>query len=324
MSGINPNANVIIRMKGLGIGYYNHSSNPPVWEFIFLRGVPDHHLKIKVIEYFKDGRKTSTEYFPNQNIDEIDITSNAKNNGHRHQPEGNRFRRDENHSHYDSRWIVDLSSELHQKAVKLTQKRGQYPLSYTYMKINGATLYTHGRTNPLRPYRIVKKGVGSTPDHDIASSPRVMGHYVGLDIQWGGFGSKKTEISYAGSSIPDLKNSAAIDYYVIEIDNDCPSCPPYPDFHYYYDYLVNMGDEVYDEIAPGSESISLRESLFTSLGIEDLLLVGKDKTEQSLFKSLPFQDIVMRRVGKTDCHLVLVDELQDCDSLYYLKGPGPI
>lgn len=320
MPRLNTNTDVMITLKGLGVGHYNPTTSN--WEVIFLRGISNHYLKIAVKKHFKDN--TPSQIIKSEYIDlgvqRIEIkTDDAKSVPAEHKPDTHFTWNPDGNAYNDSRWMADLSSvEFHNGRVKLTKKVTPFPpISLTLLTVSNAVFYTNSQTDKYKRYPIIKNGV--------ETKRRIMGHYGGLDIEWDETRRPVTKITYTGSPFDDIKPDASnpnISFYEIEINNDCfRHCPVgQTDFHYYYDYLVDMGD-VFNQGYPVNvpeEKISIKDTLLNIFGINDLFLEQKGES-QSIFNLLGLVDAnISFLIGRTDCHIVMVSELDGQNSLEYL------
>lgn len=247
MSQINSNATVTFKMKGLGIAHHNNDNGN--WEFLFLREIPEHDLKIIVREY-KNGLAYPVEtFYPIPVDDKIIKISNVDSEpalSSFHTPASNFNWQVSGDDNLDSRWITDLSEELHKKPVKLKNKLGA---KLTCLTVPDAVFYTD--TLAKRPYNINFNGN--------FHFSRIMGEWLGLDLEWKAK-LGQTEIGFESSLLPNriIARDADVSIYEIEVNNDCcvgqKNIPS--DFHYYYDYLVDMPGEVFDEEIPLSPPIS--------------------------------------------------------------------
>lgn len=322
MPRLNTNTDVMITLKGLGVGHYNPTNSK--WEIIFLRGISNHFLRITVKKHYKSssGPVTIKSEFIDLGVQNIEInTAGAKSVAGDHRPDCNFSWNPDGNTASDSRWMADLSSiEFHNKNVKLTKKTTTFPpIGLTLLTVSNAVFYTNSQTDKYKLYPIYKK-----PNTLIKK--RIMGHYGGLDIEWDETKNPVTEIAYDGSPFDDIKPDASdpdVLFYEIEIDNDCfRLCPVgQTDFHFYYDYLVDMGDEVFEQGYPvdiRNEKVPLKKLILETFGINDLFL-GQGEKSQSIFNLFGLENTSLEfKIGRTDCHIVIVSQLDGQDSLAYL------
>lgn len=309
LNQLNPNANVRIYMKGLGVAHHNTTNGR--WEFLFIRKIAQHDLRI-VVREFRNGETIpfrETPYsIPNDTTNLEIVTTDSvpiPAGGFHHKPSGNNFRArrgfDRNE---ESRWMIDLSAELHGEPVPLRRKNyttGPFvgtPVALTLLTVSDAVFYTASLSK--RPYSI--------KFNRYFCFSRVVGEWMGFDIEWKP-NMGKTDIKFNTAHLADrtLPRDENIARYEIEVNNDCcegqvgrPS-----DFHYYYDLLVNFPPQppkVFDEDVslPTSHSNAFTETFNAeSFNIEafkeflSILLGGKED----------------------DCHLVACSDLVGMTSL---------
>ena len=281
MSRINQNASITIRIKGLAIAHYNKETKN--WEFIFLRGIPEHDLKISVREYRGTSNIPTEQVYlipiDNKKI-EIKTTDAVSQDSHHITSNfAQRATADDNH---DARWIVDLSEDLHKEPVKLIKKNGSdgNPTNLTFLSISDATFYTDSLSK--KTYQMIKNGKEPL-------EPRLTGGWIGLDIEWSNNTTSITEINFENMPTVALKPDDEISIYEIEINNDCNNPQKgASDFHYYYDHLIDMPDE-FSEFVPSNESRGM------------VAMVDGDENDPP--------------PSKEDCHIPLVSDLLGINSL---------
>lgn len=275
MARILPDANVTIKMKGLGLAHHNIGKG--VWEFIFMRGIPEHDLKVIVREYRRTAPKPVT--ILNYQIPDDDkkikietvnaVSPNKPSHGSGVHNFNWRHQIDDNH---DARWMIDLSKELHKSPVKLRNKKN---IGLTLLTISESVLYADNLIGTIAPYRITK--------NDEPFKDRAVGQWLGMDIQWSE-DTPQTNIVFENYPSKSLKPDGDVYIYEIEINNDCCEGQPATetDFKLYYEYLVDMPD-TFDELLPTQYS-----KVFSKLE----MLKGRD-----------------------DCHLNQVTDLAEISSL---------
>lgn len=181
--------NVTISIKGLGLSYYNQTTQ--IWETRFLRHVPGHNLKIIV-------KKNGTEIFSSQldTDEEISIITDDAESLPSHYTGGG----DNDISH-----MVDFNAaNMYGAAFKFNDS----PL--TLLTTSNACFYT--KTISANPYTIRKNGDGIFT--------RRLGIITGGDIVSNG----TTEILFEkmsgnNQSLPSEEGAV----YEIIFDNDCPT-----------------------------------------------------------------------------------------------------
>ena len=309
MPRLKQNAKVVITLKGLGFGHYfgDRSASPidGVWEFLFLNGVADHRFTITVKTYLKGFSQPATRTYPvSKDVQTIDIsTRNAVPPAyHRHVSQDFDWRQGIDNFH-DARWITDLSEELHEEPVKLTVKNiDEEKIGLTLLTVSDAIYYTYNQTDRFKVYPITK--------NDEPFKERVLGQVAGMDIEWQENGY--TEITIGTRTPIRLENIENVLLYEVEIDNDCQSCTGTPDFHLYYEHLVDMEDK-FDELRPREiKSLSVRKFLSEQLNVQDIVIVDKDNKENSLFKDFGLKDLAIL-AGRTDCHVATSEEIAILD-----------
>lgn len=235
MGYADPNAKVTIKMKGLGTAHFNKNTN--LWEFLLLRGIPKHELKIIVRKYEKgnDCPIKLRECDISQNIRNLKITTkNPSTSASYYLPAGTGVFTYTSENEYDARWIVDLS-ELHAKAqredlqndivpIKIKKKYAKREL--TLLTVSDAIFHCY-KLSP-EPYQFEQAW-------DIFKTCSV-GLWIGLDIGWNPDGF--TEIDLGFTKI-NLELSDELDHYEIEVNNDCNCDTDDVDFDLYYRELVD-------------------------------------------------------------------------------------
>jgi hypothetical protein len=321
---LNPNANVVINMKGLGLAH--HNENAGRWEFLFIRKIEYHDLKIIVREYRKSSINP-VEYpyqIPiNNKPIEITTTDAVSPSSSHHKPNPSRpfMSRKGIDDELDAQWMIDLSAyDFHGKPVKLAKKKYRdgtsvgTPVVLTLLTVSDSIFYT--ASGSKRPYTIKFNG---NP-----CFPRFVGEWMGFDIEWQ-TDTSHTDIKFSSDVLTDrpLIHDSDIIKYEIEINNDCcegqvgrPS-----DFHYYYDLLVNMPEEVFDEDV--SLPIS-RSNLFTKLSSNEFadskIFDRKSMPRLELYSAALFEFLFGGK--EDDCHLVQCSDLDGFASLedFYKNG----
>jgi len=299
-------ANVVITMKGLGILHNNGKR----WESIMPRDIDDHNLKIFVKKIDSNGNQIGSEnkYTVSADTEKIMITTNNEYSSGAQLPnpffkQASPFSYDiVNDNEQDGRWIIDLSEELHEKPVKLRNKTG---CRLTLLTISDATLYTYELHRKDRPYEMINALFGNPLPLSTRriKNPRVMAAFVGLDIRWNNPVNPETVIDFGSTQI-SLPRDAAVARYEVFIDNNCPEdkCPFQGDFRVYYDHLVDMGDEIFDESIPNLPNM-------LPLNVNDV----RDFKRVSVAQ---FFQLVKAYGGKTnDCGKALCTELDGMKSL---------
>ena len=310
------NANVVIRMKGLGI--LHHNENTGQWESIMLRDIHKHELKIIVRKIDSGGNQIGQEEIyevpPDTKLIEITtnnnpLPANLKMTTLFNQVDNFSYDAINDHEQ-DSRWIIDLSEELHGKPVKLSNKTGG---RLTLLTVSDATLYTYDRHD--KPYTMVDMSATPLPlTAQRPKNPRLMASFVGMDITWNNE-NPVTEIKFDGNLEISLSSDDAVAGYDVLIDNNCPKdeCPFPGDFRFYYIHLVDMGNEVFDETIPGLAGLTL------PMNINELSDFENENVSQ-LFEG--FRQLTEEYDGKTnDCGKALCTRLEGTDTLEDLIKP---
>lgn len=264
---------ISIRMKGLGIAHFNHQTG--LWEFLFLRGIDKHNLKLLITKNYANGQSSDAQIDIDEGVRHLEIiTKNASSASGSDISAGSTFDfRYGQDSGSDSRWVVDLS-ELHGnlaqpadvKIAKINPNRNLTLLTVSDAIFHCAELSPH-------EYEFVEAQTG------VPIARRNVGLWLGLDIDWRDETST-TEIRIDGSIVETLSPANGLTSVEIGVDNDCQSTNPKEcfdiDFYYYYDELVK--EKRIDQTGPFSAS------------------PGK---------------LTERLLGRVDCHLVNVSKIAD-------------
>jgi hypothetical protein len=315
---LDSNANVVIKMKGLGILHHNGVK----WEAILLREIFDHQLEIKVTKIGQDGKPIEPDNIvkvPDE-VKQIEVKTDNIGVAPTHIFHRNSF---EYHpgkdGPMDAGWILDISKELHKKPVKLSRKTDN---GLTLLTVDNATLYTANQHDIAKPYLMVDIDLNSLPHNPPQFvNPRVMADHVGMDIVWSN-DTTSTEIILSNGSKISLPRVDKIARYEVLIDNNCKNdCRlTTGDFSLYYRHLIDMGNEEFLEISPRLKEVMKaaieHKFSFTVEKIEDF-----NKPDIVEYNNT-IAEIALNYDGKTnDCGFIMCSELKDTDTLGGLIKP---
>jgi hypothetical protein len=267
-----PGTKVTVSMKGLAVANYNKKTEN--WDFALLRGISNHDLKIIVRKYSLTSPGVSeTVHIIPSNIKKIEIKNKStptQNTMPSYSLDPTFDHNQLRDNHFDSRWISDLC-ELHgtpaQPKMPIKLKKPSDPkVSLTFLSVSAATLYT--KILHENPYFIYDT---TDPINRTLLKPLLSTSWAGLDIKWADAGDS-TQLLIDGNLInPPLANDADPNfmYHEIEINNNCSvlSSPGDPtDFHHYYEHLVDMNGQKFDEFThPILENLNMLASFENGL-----------------------------------------------------------
>ncbi len=270
------NAKVRIKMKGLGIAHLNSG----VWEFLFLRKIKKHELTVIIKEYGKDNncRQIGQPIVIDEDLQKFEITTtNPVPVESYHKPAGSGNFTFNSEDPKDARWVVNLS-ELYGDIINPSTVRIEKRITdrkLTLLTVSNAKLYCYELSEHFYKF----EGVGGTKLPVL----RNVGLWLGLAIELNA--DSETSVIIGNNPIP-LKNHNTLDYYEIEVNNDCYPCDlDQIDFHHYFrefvvDYRINQsGPFNFD----GS-----------------LAIIERNEKNAKAFLG-----------GRVDCHLVQISKIAD-------------
>lgn len=293
MPRLERDAKVVVTLKGLGFAHYYGDKNSATgdWEIMLLQ-IGGHNATIKINKYLKN----SPNGIPLGTLPANISSSFSVTTDNAVQPRAYRYTSDDFlwrqniDDFFDARWFPNFSEELYKTPVYL-KKPQDANLQLNLIKVSDAILYTYQQTDRFQEYPIVKEENG----RDTPVRKGVMGQVAGLDIKWKDNASI-TKITGLTTTPIELKYERDLLLYEIVIDNDCSNCGDSPDFHLYYDQLINERKHT----ARFRENPPYPPKRYLSSEDNDSPRDCNDPTGDNN-KSI--------MVGKTDCHIGISEDI---------------
>lgn len=251
---VNPNANVTLTFEGLAI--YNLNKETNNWEFLFLRHLENHELRVNITR-----RRTTPGHAGDSNLIHSFTISKEHNilidaGDSLATPDG-KFRYEIPDFAYkfatqkeDIRWMEESSGEEGEVHTMCSFNSQFSKKNLSFLSIGGQSiLYTQKLSEiefEIWEKRKETREEGTFEIRKLLAS-RPIGLVIGADIQYPV--GKSIKFSIEGLNGFTLELPIAPDsHYEISFNNSCdgkPDCPNLSDFQFYYDLLVSStGSEI--------------------------------------------------------------------------------